>query len=325
MSKKDIEDIIWLKDKQKKAMYDDGAKDGAERLFEVFEKGKVKITTIDDCDYPKKLKNIYDPPYALYYIGENVFDNKKIISVVGARMCDEYGRTYALKIARALAENGCVIVSGMAYGIDAAAHWGALKGCGKTIAVLGNGPDIIYPEKNALLYNEIIDNGCAVSEYFPKTAPKPGLFPQRNRIISGLSDAVILIEAKEKSGSLITADLALDQGKDIYALPGRVDDALSAGTNALIKQGAGIITDIESLLKDLNLDCKSSIDKDSPKEKYLEKEELMLYSVLDLHEKNLEIIYKEANLEREAALNALSSLIKKGYVTECFKNYYRRI
>lgn len=314
-----------IKPAKKKLIREAKTDSSLEDKYALFLKSKVKAVSYEGKDYPEQLRNIYDPPYVLYYFGRLPDENRFSVGIVGARMCDEYGRTYAIKIARELTKCGCQIISGMAYGIDAASHWGCIKGGGDTYGILGCGPDVIYPEKNTMLYEEIIKKGGVISELFPGTLPKPGFFPLRNRIISALSDVLIVIEAKEKSGSLITADLALEQGKDVYVIPGRITDALSFGTNSLIKQGAGIITSVEDLIKELGFETKyNSINSQAPK-KELEKEELMLYSVLDLHEKYIEDIIAETNLERESAYNALINLVKKGYARESFRNYYLKI
>ncbi len=160
------------------------------------------------------------------------------------------------KLARALAQNRMDIISGMAMGIDADAHSGALEENGDTYAVLGCGVDVCYPKRNRYLYEKMQDRGGILSEYPPGTPPLPGYFPQRNRIIAGLADYVIVMEARKKSGSLITADYAMEQGKEVYALPGRVTDALSEGTNHLIQQGAGIFVSVEDFLQELQLQPK---------------------------------------------------------------------
>ncbi|MCR5468349.1 MAG: DNA-processing protein DprA, partial [Lachnospiraceae bacterium] len=320
-----IQNLEWLDEKKKNTLLQGRNDKTKEQLYEKLLSKDVKAVSIFDDAYPKRLKNIYDPPFVLYYKGNIPEEDKQSISIVGARMCDEYGRTLTIQIARELALRGVSVISGMAYGVDAASHWGALKGEGKTYAILGCGVDVIYPEKNAKLYHEILANGGGViSEFFPGTFAKPSFFPLRNRIISGMSDAVIVMEAKERSGSIITADLALEQGKDVYALPGRVGDALSFGTNRLIRQGAGIITSVESLIEDLNLERIAEDIGTIQNEIHLEKEELLLYSVLDLHAKNIDDIFSEVDMDRECVINILTSLVTKGAAEECFRNYYKK-
>jgi len=323
MEQEELEKIGWLKKEKTQSILNSRNNCEPERLLEDLCKKQINFISFFDNDFPLKLINIYDPPFGLYYRGKLPDPGLPSVSIVGARMCDSYGRTWALKIGRTLAEAGCQVISGMAYGIDAASHWGAIKGEGRTFAVLGCGVDIVYPAENRKLYDSILEtDGGIISEYIPGTEPKSYLFPLRNRIISGLSDAVVLIQAKKKSGSLITADLAMEQGKDVYALPGHMDDALSQGCNQLIRQGAGIVTSTEDLLLDLKLEGLISNKKTVEKKIFLEKEELLVYSDLDFTPKLLEDIYNHVNLPRLEVLKALKELENKKMVEECFMNYY---
>lgn len=192
-----------------------------EQYVEYMEKYDIGIVTILDEDYPKNLKNIYDAPIVLYYKGnKQLLNSNKIIAIVGCRNCTKYGENASIKLAYDLSKEGICIISGMAKGIDSAAHYGAFKEKGKTIAVLGTGLDRIYPSENIKLYNEILENGGLIlTEYVIGTKVNKLNFPARNRIISGLSNGVIVVEAKEKSGTLITVDFALEQGKDVFAIP----------------------------------------------------------------------------------------------------------
>ena len=199
--------------------------------------------------YPEKLKYITDPPYALYVLGQLPDEKRKSAAIVGARNCTAYGEQMALQYGKSLAEAGIQIISGMARGIDGAGQRGALnsswaKESGVTYAVLGCGVDVCYPRDHIGLYMDIIEHGGGIlSEFPPGTPPLAMNFPMRNRIISGLSDAVLVMEARVRSGSLITADMALEQGKDVYALPGPLDSPLSAGCNHLIQKSAGRMGD----------------------------------------------------------------------------------
>ncbi len=198
----------------------------------------VRQIKIDAPDYPSLLKNIYDPPKELFVLGDvDLLKSEKIIAIVGTRQMTDYGKKVSAKLTKELVESGYVIISGMALGIDAVAHWTAIDNGGKTIAVLGAGVDIIYPPRNKDLYFKIIESGGAIVSEVPpgETVPR-ALFAARNRIVSGLAQAVIVIEGSLRSGSLITARLALDQGKDVFAVPG------SPGTDYLIEQGAGILS-----------------------------------------------------------------------------------
>jgi len=218
--------------------------------LELIDKNEIKIITYQDELYPAKLMNIYDRPPFLYVRG-NLNKNDINIAVVGSRLASTYGKYTTEKISRELALKGLTIVSGMARGIDSVAHRGALTAHGRTIAVLGSGLDVIYPPENKKLFTDIIQNGAVISEFPPGTPPLSANFPTRNRIISGMSYGVVIVEAGEKSGSLITARLALEQGREVFAVPGSIDSAGSRGTNKLIKQGAKLIENIDDILEEI--------------------------------------------------------------------------
>lgn len=226
-------------------------KDCAEKYAE---KG-IRLVLEYDANFPARLKNLPGAPDALYYKGHLPQNEIQTVGIVGARMCTSYGKEIAEEYAGVLAQKGFQIISGMAYGVDGYAHRGALDAGGATFGVLGCGVDICYPRSHIEMFTGIPQKGGLFSEYPPGTQPLPAHFPQRNRIISGLSDLVIVVEAKEKSGSLITADLALEQGKDVLAVPGRVGDVCSAGCNRLIAQGAGIAWTVDEVLKTLEMDA----------------------------------------------------------------------
>ena len=202
-------------------------------------------------EYPKLLREIPDLPPLLFRMGEAVSDDEKMIGIVGTRHASEKGRVFAFNLAVKLAEAGIVVVSGMAEGIDSSAHKGALDAGGKTVAVWGTSLEIVYPPANKMLAKLIAEKGCIYSEYFPDTGPSPAFFPERNRIISGLSEAVVVVEAGKKSGALITARHAVEQGRELFAVPGWPDAPRSIGANSLIKQGAGLITEIEDIFRQL--------------------------------------------------------------------------
>lgn len=212
------------------------------------EKG-IRFVTPLDREYPKRLLHIYDYPMGLYVKGELPDEECPTAAIIGARNCTEYGRQAAGFMGKELAKAGVQIVSGLALGIDGAGHEGALKGKGKTYGVLGCGVNICYPRSNYYLYEAIPSQGGIISEFGPGEEPLARNFPMRNRIISGLSDVILIIEARKKSGSLITVSLGLEQGKEIFALPGRITDTLSAGCNELIQSGAGILTSPEDVLE----------------------------------------------------------------------------
>ena len=204
---------------------------------------KFELITVNDKCYPKQLKHIYDVPKRLYVIGDKTILGNCGIAIVGCRDNTKYGELIAKNLSYNLAKQGINVISGLAKGIDSFAHIGAIYAKGKTIAVLGNSIDTIYPQENEIIAKKIIEyGGCIISEYPPNAEIERKNFPERNRIISGLSQGVIIVEAKEKSGALITADLALEQGKDVYAVPGFITSKQSQGTNELIKQGAIPVT-----------------------------------------------------------------------------------
>lgn len=215
---------------------------------------RIEEISIGSKEYPEQLREIYDPPLKLYTLGNKQLLKEKGIAIVGARKATEYGKNVALQISKELSQSGINIISGLALGIDSYAHLGTLhEECiGKTIAILGSGLDKIYPRENIELARRIIKSGgCIVSEYPVGTSANKLNFPQRNRIISGLSKGVIVVEASEKSGSLITADFALEQGRDVFAVPGDVNKETSRGTNNLIKQGAKIVTNYKEILEEI--------------------------------------------------------------------------
>ena len=215
------------------------------------EKQGYCVISIWDCDYPQRLREIYDPPLMFYYRGDISIADEKIVAIVGTRSCTSYGKKMALDISRGLSTAGIVIASGMAQGIDRFAHCGALSSNGRTIAVLGCGLDIVYPRSNCDIYYSIKKSGLLLSEYPPGYPPFKQNFPLRNRLISGISDGVIIVEASIRSGALITAALALDQGRTVGAVPGNVTSRKSLGTNALIKNGAPLISSWQEAVEEI--------------------------------------------------------------------------
>jgi len=218
----------------------------------------VKTITPSSSDYPELLKHISDPPSQFWCEGDLQVTSLPCVAVVGARQCTPYGEKSAFDLSKSLAQAGVVVVSGLALGIDTAAHKGALSGGGKTIAVLGCGIDIPYPSENISLKENISQNGVVISEYAPGTRATAWSFPKRNRIISGLSLGVVVVEAGLKSGSLITANLALQQGRDVFAVPGNISSPLSAGTHRLIQNGAKLVSCVADILEEFKLGVKTS-------------------------------------------------------------------
>ncbi len=274
----------------------------------------IKISFIFDDDYPVRLKSIPDPPYAIFYYGSLPENNKLAVAVIGARQCSEYGIRIARELGKALGKNDINLISGMATGIDGISQKAAVSMGGRSFAVLGSGPDICYPESNYELYCDLIKTGGVISAYPPGTGAQAAYFPPRNRIVSGLSDVVVVVEARSRSGTLITVDMALEQGRDIYAVPGRLGDELSAGCNGLIGHGARICLSPEIFMKDLLEDHASvfeysssvipvyNSDADIRHRKYsgsketeppLSENELYIYRHLSLYPKSAEDINNE--------------------------------
>ena len=209
----------------------------------------IKEISIENPNYPEKLKQIYDPPKVLYVLGNEQILNNKSIAIVGCREATGYGKKAAIYFASNLAKQDITIISGLAKGIDSYSHIGALQAKGKTIAVVPDGLDSIYPPENKKIALDIINSGGAIiSEHPIGTKPDKAHFPARNRIISGLSDSVLVVEAKEKSGALMTADFAMEQGKDVFAVPGNINSLNSVGTNNLIKDGAMLVNNYKDIL-----------------------------------------------------------------------------
>ena len=224
-------------------------KQNLDKYLDYMEKNKIELITIKDKKYPTKLKCIDDYPMYLFARGNFKLLNKKTLAVVGTRNCTNYGKKIAKQMGTSLVQNDIVVVSGLAKGIDTYAHIGALKREESTIAVLGCAIDKVYPKENEELANEIIQkNGLIISEYVMGSELERLNFPARNRIVSGISDGVLVIEAPEKSGALITVDFALEQGKDVFAIPGNINSIFSKGTNKLIKDGAKLVDNIEDIL-----------------------------------------------------------------------------
>ena len=231
----------------------------AEGIIKKMEKCQIEGIIISDEEYPKQLLAIYDPPILIYKTGK--IAKNESVAIVGARKASNYGIWVARGIAMKLVEYNFQVVSGLARGVDTAAHVGALEGNGKTIAVLGCGLDICYPQSNKKLFDQITETGAILSEFPPGTLPYPYNFPRRNRIISGLSKVVIVAEAGIKSGSLITAEHALEQGKEVYAVPGNINNIHSLGTNKLIKDGANPLISIDDIINELGIKKNFNFEK----------------------------------------------------------------
>lgn len=282
---------------------------------------RIQYIRQEESGYPEKLKVYKGMPKGLYFLGRLPDKDRPSVAVVGARRSDSYGNETARTFAKELAAKGVQIISGMAWGIDGMAHEGALEAGGDTFAVLGCGVDICYPAGHRRLYERIMEKGGILSEQPPGMPPIAGHFPARNRIISGLSDLVLVVEAKEKSGSLITADFALDQGKDIFAVPGRVTDARSKGCLNLIRQGAGVADSPQAVLDALGI---FSGKNKEPEKILLAKEENIVYSWIRLQPVSLEELVRKIQMPVQKVLRILVELELKGCIREIQKNDYIR-
>ena len=238
------EEALWQVDglrKEQAALLDNKSLSAADRVLSDCARKDIFLVTMADALYPERLRNIYQPPLLLYGKGAMpLFDEEAAVTVVGTRSCTPYGIHCAEKLGYELTQQGGMVVSGMAKGVDAAAMRGALRFGGFTCGVLGGGVDVIYPAENRRLYEDIAATGVLLSEYPPQTEPEAWHFPVRNRILSGLSVAVAVVEAPERSGALITAENAIEQGRDVFAVPGPIDAPNSAGCHRLIREGAGL-------------------------------------------------------------------------------------
>lgn len=209
-----------------------------DREYSRLQEKQIFFVCTEDAEYPERLRNIPDHPFVLYYKGRLPHPQKLAVAVVGARECSDYGHFIAAELGKELGAAGVQVISGMARGIDGISQLAALDAGGESYAILGNGVDICYPKDNRPIYDRMLVQGGILSTYPPGTAPKPQLFPPRNRIVSGLADVLVVVEARQKSGTLITVDMALEQGREVYAVPGRITDRLSDGCNKLVKEGA---------------------------------------------------------------------------------------
>lgn len=296
-----------------------------EKLLERLEKEKVQITTILDNDYPEKLRDIINPPSILYCKGDMSCLNDLSIAIVGSRKATAYGKFCADKFARELSNYGITTVSGLAYGIDAIAHKSTILSNGKTIGVLGCGISVIYPLKNKELYEKIESSGGAIITEYPfDMQPIPPNFPSRNRIISGLSSGILVIEAQDKSGTLITASHAADQGKDVFAIPGNIDSIFSIGTNKLIKDGAKLVLSIEDIIEELpsfNTD-KNKLVKQKFDYKSLTKVEKNLVDIISKGEKSHDDLAIESDYSIGEIISALTLLEMRSIIIQTSNNKF---
>ncbi|MDI6714896.1 MAG: DNA-processing protein DprA [Thermodesulfovibrio sp.] len=292
------------------------------------EKKQIKILSINDESYPQLLKEIYDPPVVLFCKGMLLPQDNFGLAVVGSRQLSDYGKRVTEKFAFELASCGITIVSGLARGIDSVAHLSALSAQGRTIAVLGSGILKIYPPENKKLSEQITQRGAILSEFYPETPPKRENFPKRNRIISGMTVGTLVTEATTNSGALITAKLALEQGREVFAVPGNITSKNSEGTNFLIKKGAKLVQKIEDILEEIKPFIpslkESFISLESTIKVDLTDEENAIFSLLD-RPLNLDEIVINTELSISRILEILLKLEIKGLITRFEGKYVRRI
>jgi DNA processing protein len=297
----------------------------AEEECRRLEASAARLVTYISLDYPKSLFEIPDPPPFLYIKGE-LRSHELSIAIVGSRRATSYGLMTTVKLAEALSSHGVCVVSGMARGVDTAAHKGALQAGGRSIGVLGCGVDKIYPPENRALFEEMAGKGCLVSEFPLGTLPLAENFPRRNRIISGLSSGVLVVEAAEKSGSLITAQYALEHGRDVFAVPGNISFATSRGCNRLIKQGAKLVDCVEDILEELPRGALASVDtplfQPLPRTFALTPKEAAIYELLARSPLHIDDIISQTELTAGEVSSMLLHLELKGAVTPLPGTHY---
>ncbi len=293
--------------------------------YEQLLRKNVHLVTWGDKEYPLRLRPYKDAPFALFYKGKLPDETRKSVAIVGARRCSRYGEKYACEYGRILAENHVQVISGLAKGVDGLAQRSALQAKGDSYGVLGCGVDICYPREHIGLYQDLCNHGGVISEFPLGTDPLGRNFPLRNRIISAFADVILVIEAKEKSGSLITADMALEQGKEVYALPGPVDDELSKGCNNLIKQGAGMLNNTKEFMEEIGIYIEKDGEIGKDNKIMLESKEKLVYSCLRIQPQHVEWISEKVNLPIYEVMNLLVSLELKGYIKQVSKSFYVKI
>lgn len=295
-----------------------------EKLLENILKKDIKVITQEDKSYPDRLKQIFDPPVVLYVKGEIKKEDDRALAVVGTRKITSYGREVTEMLIRDLASYNFTIVSGLARGVDSLAHKLALENGLRTIAVLGSGVDVIYPPENKKLASEIIQNGALVSEIPPSVEPSRGYFPARNRIISGLSLGVLITEADEKSGSLITAGQALEQNREVFAVPGPIYSKLSRGPAELIKQGAKLVSRAEDIIEELKV-SKTVVVEKTAKPNGVSKEENLIINLLENETKHFDQLSRESKLSAEKLNGLLLTMELSGKIKNLGSGNYSLI
>ena len=302
-------------------------KDNARKSYEAAKSKGIMMVCRESEEFPERLKHIFLPPLMLYYYGKLPKEDVPSLAVIGARNCSVYGKEIAAGFSGQLSAAGIQIISGMARGIDGAAQRTAINEAGRAYAVLGSGVDVCYPRENKLLYNRLQELGGVISEELPGTEPASWNFPKRNRIISGLSDAILVVEARENSGSLITVSYALEQGKDVYAVPGSIYEKLTEGTNRLIQEGAYLVREPEDILQGFSEKYAGFFVENKTENKNFEKiilasREKIVYACLSLRPKHMEELMEETGISLPELTNLLFDMEMKHYIKQPLKNYF---
>ena len=326
-SRKSLEECPFLRKDSLASLCDQRsfAEAAAERELRLAEKAGITLLCWDDPLFPPLLKEINDPPPILQVLGSPQLLGAPGIAMVGARAASSYGLQVAERLASELASQDLVITSGFALGVDTAAHRGALAAGGKTIAVMGCGLDIIYPSQNRKLHAQIAAHGAIISENPLGTLPESFRFPARNRIISGLSLGVVVVEAAHRSGTLITAHQALEQGRDVFAIPGRIDSPKSEGCHRLIQEGAKLVYSAADILDELALTTPAAPPATKPLAPPLPPEESKVFSLLEVYPRNIEEIIQAAQLPAQRITEILLHLELQGLVASLPGNQYQRL
>lgn len=301
-------------------------------------RNKIGLLSIGDDDYPDMLRQIHLPPLLLFFKGDRIKEMEFSIAIVGSRKCTAYGKEAAMYISKNLSEMGIIIVSGLAAGIDSFAHRAALEGKGGSIGVLGCGIDLVYPPENRVLYEKIPENGSIITEFLPGTPPLKSNFPVRNRIISGLCQGVIVIEAGERSGAIITCEIALKQNREVMAVPGSIFSPSNKGCHRLIKEGAKLVENIDDILDEFSIytgkifktrqENKFSSKKEKENKDHdtnLNGNELRIYEYIGYKSKSIEDIVKYSGIEVKEVLRILAYLEINGLIKEDSFNKYSRL
>ena len=324
-SSKDLQTVPGIGAKLASGINPDALRQAADIEFATAAQKDTVILSLDDPRYPVLLREIHDPPRILYVRGDFSVISSPCIAMVGSRAATVYGKKIAHDFGRQLASHGLVVVSGVALGIDGASHLGAIES-GKTIGVLGCGVDVVYPRNHRDLYRAIVENGVLVSEYPFGVRPEAFRFPARNRIISGLSFGVVVVEAASKSGSLITAEMALDEGRDVFAIPGRVDSPKSHGAHRLLQDGAMLVQSVEDIILQVGFTGRCA-ENSQENEKIcttdLTPEEKTLYGLLDVYPQTIDELIASSGFRPDKIAEVLLLLELKGVVEVLPGNQYK--